>query len=161
MTTGPKREFWLKLGLWPAVFVALAPMVVALLHLAPMAPPSGRPAVHHAAEHQPKRQAHHHHDHAAGAHDIAALDDAAPEDRHAAAAPPETQPADTPSHHARPHCPLCLWLQGFHALPAPEAIVLRRQQERAVALVQRDTPFRIAAIRATAQARAPPASLPA
>jgi hypothetical protein len=162
MAIRAQRAIWLKLGLWPAILVALAPIVVALFHLAPMPMmmtmmQAERPAVHHrATPSQSQQPAHHHHGHGAAADDNAIQ---------LAAAPPEEEcpPAEqqgVPSHQAQPHCPLCLWLQGFHALPAPDIALLRQPREHTATFIARETTVSVVTFRAAAQPRAPPPSLP-
>jgi DNA-binding transcriptional LysR family regulator len=134
------RVLGLRIGFGAAFVTALLPVLVALLHLLP-------PAVHV----EPK--AHHHHAaHVGLVHGQA----------HAAV---EYQAPDTPrdgeSRSKIGHCPLCLWLQGFHALPAPDAIAAPVAGIAVIALPWHAPAFVAIRVSVTAQPRAPPVSLPA
>jgi hypothetical protein len=132
--------FLLRVGLWPALATALLPVIVALFHLLPSAHGT-QPAAHHAS----------HAIHAAAEAAPTAADDP---DCHPPGAPCDEQPRRAPGH-----CPLCFWLQGIHALPAPDA--LPAPQPGRVALVLPWHRPQLVAIRhaIAAQPRAPPGSL--
>lgn len=131
---------WRRIGLGAAFVTALLPVLVALLHLLP-------PAVHAAPN------AHHQHaSHAALVYD------------HPSAAEYQTPP-DAPRHgdsrSSVGHCPLCFWLQGFHALPAPDVVAATPLPSgTARALPWHEPDFVLVRLSGATQPRAPPISLP-
>lgn len=146
---------WLKTGLVPAFCAALLPVVVALFHLMPAmayAPAPHPAATHHAAAHH----SHEHHGEADAESAVAAMEPAAAveEDCH----PPGEPCDDPPSHRMGPHCPLCLWLQGLHVLPAPVAPALRLPSTRAVIVERYEAPTVRSFAQSSSQPRAPPIS---
>ena len=145
-----RQRTWLKMGVWPAGLSALLPIVVALFHLMPVmavVPAAPPPVSHHeAAHHQPM----HHGDHGKASASLAAhqVEDSQPAaDSHGGA-----------PHNNRPHCPLCYFLQGLHALPAPQAPALRLPAARSVIVERYEAPIRRSATITTSQPRAPPPS---
>ena len=143
-----RQRTWLKLGVWPAGLSALLPVVVALFHLMPVM--AAAPAAHPPSSHH--EQAHHepmHH----GAHGEA---NAAAAVHNAEASLPADPSDGRAPHHNRPHCPLCFFLQGLHALPAPQAPALRLPSARAVMVERYEAPRRHIATVTTSQPRAPP-----
>lgn len=144
---GTRRSIWFRLGLAPAFGAAILPLLIALFHLAPA--DAAMMAAHHDSE------PHHHatmvETTAADGEALAAID----EDCH-----PPGEPCD---HDSLPpsmgeHCPLCLWLQGFHALPAPAMPALRLPATRVIVVHRYDAPRDHSVVQATSQPRAPPIS---
>jgi hypothetical protein len=153
MAVSARRTVWFRTGLGPAFFAALLPILVALFHLAPPAL-GGEPAAHHG-----------HAGHGSAAHGTADMalaaddeDDCHPADTSAGQQPGSDQQSGEQQRRPGPHCPLCLWLKAFHALPAPEAVILRLQNGGEPIVPRREPPARSAAIDTTAQPRAPPHS---
>lgn len=145
-----RKSTWFRIGLASAFAVALLPLVVALLHLMPAS--AMMPMKHHAAA------AHHEHeDHASGAVPdmVAASAKVIDGDCHP---PGEPCPDDPLPPGMGAHCPLCLWLQGLHALPAPAAPALRLPTTHAVVVQRYEAPRDHSLTYATSQPRAPPIS---
>ncbi len=144
---GTRRSIWFRLGLAPAFGAAILPLLIALFHLAPV--DAAMMAAHHASE------PHHHaatpETIAVDGEVVAALD----EDCHPPGEPCDDEPLP---RNAGEHCPLCLWLQGFHALPAPAAPALRLPATRVVVVHRYETPRDHSVVRTTSQPRAPPIS---
>jgi len=141
-----KQRTWLKIGVWPAGLSALLPVVVALFHLMPatmpamaVTPTAHQPSSHHEQPH-----------HGAASDNLAAI---AVEDCH----PSDESDGGAP-HNTGPHCPLCFFLQGLHALPAPQAPALRLPSARVVMVGRYESPTGNFDIRPTSQPRAPPVS---
>lgn len=134
------RALWVRIGLGTALVTALLPVLVALLHLLP--------AVLHA---EPEA----HHQHALHAQADPLLAEANVKTSQAPDAP-RREPTQTAGH-----CPLCFWLQGFHALPAPEAIAAPVANAAVMALLWHEPAFVAIRLSITAQPRAPPVPLPA
>lgn len=133
------RALWFRIGLGAAFVTALLPVFVALIHLAPTA--SAEPSSHH-----------HRHVLPAEAGMLAA---AIEPDCH-----PPGIPCDEQPQQRSDHCPLCLWLQGFHVLPAPGATATPPNGS-AMALPWHESVSLSLRISITTQPRAPPVSLPA
>lgn len=130
---------WRRIGLAASFVIALLPVLVALLHLLP-------PAVHA----EPK--AHHQHARHAGL-----VYDPSPAAEYQT---PDT-PRDGDSRSSVGHCPLCFWLQGFHALPTPDVVAatpLRSGTARALPWHESD--FVLLRLSSATQPRAPPIALP-
>jgi hypothetical protein len=129
----PKRAIWLKIGTWPAFCAALLPVLVALLHLAPAiaAGPAGP------------------YGHVARAGEGAALQNYCH---------PPNEPRDGAPQKGVAHCPLCLWLQAFHALPAPLATALPVPSAQPFIVTRREQPVARSSLRVFSQPRAPPIS---
>ena len=153
-----RTKICLKIGLIPAFCSALFPMVVALFHLMPammlpammpgMAVPLAPVAHHISARHE-------HHNQAAvemASADLASVATVG-DDCHAAG-----EPCDDPPRTMGMHCPFCLWLQGFHALPAPVAPALRLPSARVVVVQHYEAPITRHVSQSTSQPRAPPIS---
>ena len=160
-----RQHIWFKFALGPALGAALLPLIVALLHLMPpqgqraadaaMAP--GRAVTAATMEHGAHRD---------GVHGRAAPD-GAPSlhgSHHATVTcgPPSEGVADgerPASPSARPHCPLCLWLQAFHILPPPNApVVACLPSEATDIFAPLDLRLDGARLTQLPQARAPPSS---
>lgn len=145
---GARKSIWFKIGLAPALGVALLPLFVALLHLMPAS------AMMMAAHHTETIQ---HDDSATGAipnivsASVAAID----EDCHPPGEPCDDDPLP---RGTGAHCPLCLWLQGLHALPAPAAPALRLPSTHVVVVQRYDAPRNRSVVYTTSQPRAPPIS---
>jgi hypothetical protein len=145
------RTIWLKTGVWPAFGAALLPMLVALFHLMPaMGYGPASPA-------QPQPAHHAHHQNTASDVDLAAASSDTQTAFNESCHPPG-QPCDTAPRDRGMHCPLCLWLQGFHALPAPIAPALRMPSVQIVMVQRHEVPAGRSFIQFTSQARAPPLS---
>jgi hypothetical protein len=143
---GARRSIWFRLGLAPAFGAGLLPLLIALFHLAPAS--AMMMAGHHASE------PHHH----AATVEAAAADDAPAaidEDCHPPGEPCDDHPL--PSSIGE-HCPLCLWLQGFHVLPAPVMPALRLPASRVIVVHRYDAPRGHSVVQTTSQPRAPPIS---
>jgi hypothetical protein len=132
----PKRTIWLKIGTWPAFCAALLPVLVALLHLMPAI--TAMPASHH--EHQ---------EHAALVGESAA---------HQGDCHPPDEPCDDTPQKGLAHCPLCFWLQGFHALPAPVTAALSVPTARPFVVTRHEQPIARSSHNISSQPRAPPIS---
>ena len=71
---------------------------------------------------------------------------------------PPGEPCDDPPRSMGMHCPLCLWLQGLHALPAPTTPALRLPVARVVMVQRYEAPLDHSFVQTTSQPRAPPIS---
>jgi hypothetical protein len=132
----PKRVIWLKIGTWPAFCAALLPVLVALLHLMPAM--AAGPVGHSE-----------HHEHAAVAGEGVALQNHCH---------PPDEPRDDAPQKGMAHCPLCLWLQAFHALPAPLATALPLPSAQPFVVTRREQPVACSSLHVFSQPRAPPIS---
>lgn len=154
-----RTKICLKIGLIPAFCSALLPVVVALFHLMPvmmmpaMMPPSMAvplaPMAHHASAR------HEHHNQTAVEMASADLESVAAVDE---ACHPPGEPCDDPPRTMGMHCPFCLWLQGFHALPAPVAPALRLPSTSIAVVPRYEAPITRHITQSTSQPRAPPIS---
>jgi hypothetical protein len=150
------RTIWLKIGVWPAFGAALLPMLVALFHL--------MPAMAYGPAFPSQPQPAHHAQHQSAASDVslaAASSDtqtAVNENCHLPGQAGDTAPRGTVPRDRGMHCPLCLWLQGFHALPAPIAPGLRMPSVQIVMAQRHEVPAGRFFLQFTSQARAPPFS---
>lgn len=144
-----RNSICFKIGLASAFGVALLPLFVALLHLMPAS--AMMPMAHHAAAVHRE-----HDDHTTGAMpDVASASAAViDEDCHPPGEPCDDDPLPPRSMGA--HCPLCLWLQGLHALPAPAAPALRLPTTHVVMVQRYEAPRDHSVTHTTSQPRAPP-----
>jgi hypothetical protein len=134
------RTVWFSIGLGSAFVTALLPVLVALLHLLP-AVLHTEPGSHHQ---------HARHTEAGPVHAQAHLADYQVPDA------PREQPRQTAGH-----CPLCFWLQGFHALPPSHATAAPVAAGTVTTRPWYEPAFVTLRFSITAQPRAPPVSLPA
>ncbi len=144
---GVRKSIWFKIGVAPALGVALLPLLIALLHLAPV--DAATMAAHHESE--PYHHTAASETRAAEGEVVATLD----EDCHPPGEPCDDDPLPRSTGE---HCPLCLWLQGLHALPAPAAPALRLPSTHVVVVQRYDAPRDHSVTRTTSQPRAPPLS---
>lgn len=147
------RPLWFRIGLGSAFVTALLPVLVALFHLLPAAQ-SAMPAAHSAAA-SPHHQHAAHHEHAAPLEVAVVLAKASQAD-----CSPSGAPCDQPPRHAVGHCPLCFWLQGLHALPAPDVAAAPLPSGTAQTLPGYEPVFAGTHLFVATQPRAPPISLP-
>lgn len=147
------RALWFRIGLGVAFATAVLPVLVALLHLMPV-------EVRDAPAHQPHAQPMH-----AAAVGTHAEMPAHKAHQHEAPVAPLRDTSDSPRDEqpwqAAGHCPLCFWLQGLHALPAPDASPVPLPSGIAAALPRYEPSVRDARFATNTQPRAPPILLSA